>query len=339
MSTAPDTAPLPVVQVSYTSTTPTADASATQALPPQNASPRRARGIALMLTSSIGNQVGAGVGASAFPVLGPAGVVAIRQVVTAIFFGLTIRPRLSRLTRGKGGSLRPVVGLALTLYVMNMGLYTAVDRVGLGLAVTLEFLGPLTVALVSSRKLLDLACAILAGTGVLFLTHPGPSSDLIGLGAGAISGLGWGLYIVFNRQLGSRLPGLTGTAAASVISGCIWVPIGAWWFISHPPTSPGLALALLAAVVCTLLCSVLPYVSDLLALRWVPPQSYGVFASLAPVWAALAGWIMLGQSLTAGEGLGIGIIVAGNLIVSLRGLFLSRGARAARRRATPDGGC
>jgi inner membrane transporter RhtA len=352
MSAVPDTAPLPLVTAPCP-TTP-GEFPAPPGLPPRGgevdgappvacgtapgaaaARPRRAKGIALMLTSSIGNQVGAGIGAGAFPVLGPTGVVAIRQVVTAIFFGLTVRPRLRRLTRGKGGSLRPVIGLALTLCVMNMGLYTAVDRLGLGLAVTLEFLGPLTVALASSRKLLDLGCAALAGVGVLLLTHPGPSSDLIGLGAGVLSGLGWGLYIVFNRQLGSRLPGLTGTAAASVISGCLWLPVGVWWFVAHPPAPDGLALALLAALVCTLLCSVLPYVSDLLALRWVPPQSYGVFASLAPVWAALAGWIMLGQSLTLGEGAGIGVIVAGNVIVSVRGLLLARGGAEERRRVTP----
>lgn len=351
MSPAPTTGSVPIVAAQHAGLSPTAPATpatpaapatpavATQTLPAAPAlpatSPRRARGIALMLTSSIGNQVGAGIGATAFPVLGPAGVVAIRQVGTAILFGLTVRPRLNRLTRGRCGSLRPVLGLALTLCVMNMGLYIAVDRVGLGLAVTLEFLGPLTVALLSSRKWLDLFCALLAGVGVLFLTHPSPSSDLIGLGAGLISGVGWGLYIVFNRQLGSRLPGLTGTAAASVVSGCLWVPIGAWWFISHPPTTTGLGMALVAAVECTLLSSVLPYVSDLLALRWVPPQSYGVFASLAPVWAALAGWIMLHQSLTTEEGLGIGFIVAGNMIVSLRGLFRMRGAR---RRTMADGG-
>lgn len=331
MTASPDTASLPLVPIE---SAPLECAPATPA-----PSPRRARGIALMLTSSMGNQVGAGVGAGAFPVLGPTGVVAIRQILTAIIFGLSVRPRFSTLTWGKGGTWRPVIGLALTLCVMNMGLYIAVDRVGLGLAVTLEFLGPLTVALLSSRKALDLGCALLAGTGVLLLTHPGPSSDVIGLAAGAVSGLGWGCYIMFNRAIGARLRGLAGTAAASVISGAIWVPIGAWWFVSHPPQGPGVALALVAALVCTLLCSVLPYVSDQLALRWVPPQTYGVFASLAPVWAALAGWIMLGQGITPGESGGIGLIVAGNLIVSLRGLFLSRGARAARRRALADGAC
>jgi inner membrane transporter RhtA len=313
MSTAPQTGSLPLIPSLPATSSGISTAPA----------PRRGRGVALMLASSIGNQVGAGIGAKAFPVLGPVGVVAIRQVLTAIVFGLTIRPRFRLLTRGKGGSLRPVIGLALTLCVMNMGLYIALDRLGLGLAVTLEFLGPLTVALVSSRKFLDLVCAVLAGIGVVFLTHPGPSSDLIGLAAGAVSGLGWGLYIVFNRQLGSRLPGLEGTAAASVISGSLWIPIGAWWFVSHPPTSSRLGMALVAAMACTVLCSVLPYVSDFLALRWVPPQSYGVFASLAPVWAALIGWLMLGQGLNAGERLGIGLIVAGNLMVSIRGLLLA----------------
>src|SRR5512132_2615864 len=107
----------------------------------------RLAGVALMLGSGLSNQVGAATGALAFPVIGPAGVVAVRQ-------------------------WWPVLSLALVFATMNLSLYTSIDRIGLGLAVTLEFLGPLTVALAASRRALDLVCAAFAGAAVVVLARP-----------------------------------------------------------------------------------------------------------------------------------------------------------------------
>ena len=132
------------------------------------------RGVATMLSSALSNQVGAAVGAHAFGVVGPAGVVAVRQVVAAAVLLPVARPPLRRMTRFQWW---PVVLLAVVFGCMNLSLYTAIDRIGLGLAVTLEFLGPLAVALAGSRSRRDLLLAGAAASGVYVLVLPGPSSD------------------------------------------------------------------------------------------------------------------------------------------------------------------
>ncbi|WP_051171923.1 EamA family transporter [Microbacterium indicum] len=284
---------------------------------------RRAAGVALMLASSASNQAGAALGATAFPAIGAVGVVAVRQLVAALILTPVVRPRLRGLRRDQWV---PIIGLALVFSVMNLSLYAAVDRLGLALAVTLEFLGPLTVAVAGSRRLVDLGCALLAGVGVVVLTGPGPSSDVVGIALGLVAATAWGAYILLNRALGRRLPGLHGTAAASLVTGAAWTPIAAVWFALHTPTACGIALA----VACGLLSSVLPYVADLLALRRIPAPVFSTLTSINPVWAALAGWIVLGQALATAEWTGMGLIVASNAVVSARG-------RRARAVAAPEG--
>lgn len=158
------------------------------------------------------------------------------------------------------------------------GLYAAVDRIGLGPAVTLEILGPLGVAL-----------ALLAA-------------------------LGWAAYILLSRTVGQRLPGLQGTAAAAVVTAVVWTPVAATWFVLHPPTATAVALA----VGCGLMSSIAPYVADLLALRRVPAPVFGTITSVNPVRAAPAGRLVLDQALELHEQLGIGLVVAGSAVVSAR---------------------
>lgn len=268
-------------------------------------------GPALIVASAGSNQTGASLGALAFPVLGPVGVVAVRQVLTALVLLPTVRPRWRSLSRGDWAR---VVGLALVFSSMNLTLYAAIDRIGLALAVTLEFLGPLAVAAFGSRHLKDVMAVVLAGLGVLLISSPGPSTDLLGIGLGLVAGASWGSYILLNRSLASRLPGVAGTAAASGVAAMVWLPVGALWFAHHPPTPAALALA----VACGLLSSVVPYVLDLVALRRVPAYLYGTLSSVHLVWAALLGWVALGQELTATEWLGIVVVVTSNVIVSLR---------------------
>lgn len=277
------------------------------------ATPRdRAVGIALMLGASSANQVGAGLGAKAFPMIGPVGVVAVRQLVTAAILVPTIRPRLRDLTRAQW---LPVLGLVGVFSVMNLSLYLSIDRIGLGLAVTLEFLGPLTVAIAASRRLLDLGLALAVAAGVLVLTDPGPSSDLVGIGLALLAAAAWGCYILLNRSVGQRLPGLQGTAVASAVTATVWLPIAVCWFAFHPPTPLGIALA----AACALGSSLVPYVADVQALRRIPAQMFGTFTSANPVWAALAGWVILGQTLAIHEWVGMGIIVISNVVISLNG--------------------
>jgi inner membrane transporter RhtA len=199
---------------------------------------------------------------------------------------------------------------------MNLSLYAAIDRIGLALAVTLEFLGPLTVAIISSRRVLDLAGAVLAGVGVVVLTNPGPTTDVLGIALALLAATAWGCYILLNRTLGQRLPGLHGTAVASLVTAATWSPVAVAWFAFHTPTAAAVALA----AACGLMSSIAPYVADLLALRRVPAQMFGTFTSTNPVWAALSGWLLLHQTLDFNEWIGIGLIVLSNVAVSARGL-------------------
>lgn len=268
---------------------------------------RRGAGVALMLGSGLSNQTGASIAALAFPVLGPVGVVAVRQWVAAVILGAVGRPRLRHFTAAQW---RPVLCLALVFAVMNLSLYAAIERIGLGLAVTLEFLGPLTVALAGSRRRLDLVAAMAAAAAVVVLTRPTPSTDYPGIGLALLAAACWAGYILLNRTVGARLPGLEGSAAAAAVSGALYLPVGVWVLWHHPPTATALGCALAAG----LLSSAVPFLADLLALRRVPAHFFGVFMSVNPVFAALAGLTFLGERLDALAWLAVIVIVGANTV-------------------------
>jgi inner membrane transporter RhtA len=277
-------------------------------------------GIALMTGSALSAQLGAATAALAFPALGPAGVVAIRQWVAGAVLLSTVRPRFRAFTRRQWG---PVVAVALIFATMNLSLYTAIDRIGLGLAVTLEFLGPLSVALLASRRAIDLGCALIAGAAVVVLARPQPSTDYAGIALALLAAACWAAYILVSRVVGARLPGSQGPAAAATLSSLLYVPVGIWALVSHPVTAAALGRAAAAGV----LCSAVPMVADLLALRQVPARLYGVFMSVNPVFAGLTGLVVLGQSLQPADWLAIAAIVAANAV--------SVAAGAATQRARP----
>lgn len=266
---------------------------------------RRLTGVATMFGSGLSNQTGAAIGALAFPVLGPLGVVAMRQYVAALVLLAVGRPRLRSFTWRQWW---PVLLLAAVFGTMNLTLYTAVDRIGLGLAVTLEFLGPLTIALAASRRWLDAGCAVLAGAGLVVLMRPQPSTDYVGMGLGLVAACCWASYILLNRIVGRRIPGAQGAAAAATVSALAFLPAGIAVAVHHPPTAGALLCAFAAGV----LSSALPYLADLLTLRTVPAQTFGLFMSVNPVLAAVVGWIVLGQTLGAPEWAAIGAVVAAN---------------------------
>jgi inner membrane transporter RhtA len=201
---------------------------------PTPATPRNLlRGTATMLASAGSNQVGAAVAVNAFAAIGPVGVVAVRQVVAAVVLLPLARPPVRRLTRLQWW---PVMLLAVLFATMNLCLYTAVDRLGLGLAVTLEFLGPLGVALFGSRTRVDALVALAAAAGVYVLVLPGPSSDWLGVGLGLVAAACWAAYILLNRVAGARLPGLQAPALASTLSAIATFP---FWPFSRRRTGCG----------------------------------------------------------------------------------------------------
>ncbi len=264
-------------------------------------------GVGTMLASGLSTQLGAAIGSLAFPVLGPVGVVAIRQYVAAAVLIAVGRPRVRSFTRDQW---RPVLLLAAVFGVVNLSLYTAIDRIGLGEAVTLEFLGPLTIALAGSRRRVDLGCAVLAAAGVVALMRPRPTADYLGMGLALLAAACWASYILLNRSIGQRIPGAQGTAAAAGLSALVYLPLGAVVAVHHTPSAGAVGAAVAAGV----LSSAVPFLADLFTLRRVPAEAFGLFMSVNPVLAAVVGTLVLGQTLDVIAWLSIAAIIAANAI-------------------------
>lgn len=280
-----------------------------------------------MVVSTTSMPFGQGLAAQAFDVLTPPGVVAIRQLVTALVLLPVTRPPLRRLTWSQWW---PALVLGCLFVTMNLSLAAAIDRLGVALAITLELLGPLSVALLASRTRTDLACALGAGLGVYLLVLPGGDSDFVGIGLGLLAAAGWASYILVNRLTGTRLPGVQGTAIAAGVSTLLCLPILVWLVLHDLLTGRPLLLAVAAGILCT----VVPYVTDLLALQRIPAGYFALFMSVNPVVAALAGLVLLGQSLAPHEVAGIATVVVANTlatVASLRGVRRQRD----RERAAP----
>ena len=268
---------------------------------------RRRLGVLTLLGSALSNQLGAAVGSFAFPLIGPIGVVSARQFVSAAVLIPLVRPRIWRFTWHQWW---PVLLLAVVFGTMNLTLYSSIDRIGLGLAVTLEFLGPLAVALLSSRNKVGIISAIAAAAGVVAITNPQPSTDYLGVALGLVAACSWAAYILLNRTVGRRIPGIEGTAASSGVSATLFLPVGIALFIHDAPSG----FAILCAVASGVLASAVPYVADLVALRRVPANLFGLLMSVNPIFAAIVGAVVLGQALGVVEWAGIALIVAANAL-------------------------
>jgi inner membrane transporter RhtA len=203
----------------------------------------------------------------------------------------------------------------LTLAVMNFSIYQAFARIPLGVAVTIEFLGPLAVAVAASRRGVDLLWVVLAGVGVAFLTHSGaaPSAAhggrglvIAGLAFALVSAAAWAAYIWLSAATGRRFPGTPGLTIAMVVAALAVAPAGA--------AAGGSALlrpgVLATGAAIGLLSSIIPYSLELEALRRIPPRVFGIWMSLEPAVAALIGLVMLGESLAARQWVAVGLVTA-----------------------------
>ncbi|TQM69462.1 inner membrane transporter RhtA [Actinomadura hallensis] len=251
---------------------------------------------ALIVLGIISVQVGAGLAKDLFDRLPPSAVVSVRLLTSAIVLGFLTRRALRTVLRDHSGSSLAVAacfGLALAL--MNFSIYQSFARIPLGVAVTIEFLGPLSVAILASRRALDALWAVLAGTGVVMLARGGAEGlDPVGVAFALLAGVGWAAYILLTAATGKRFSGATGLALASVVGTAAVLPAGA--------ASAGSALLdpelLLIGVGVGLLSSVIPYSLELEALRRMPARVFGVLMSLEPAAAALVGMLLLGEILT-----------------------------------------
>lgn len=248
-------------------------------------------------------QLGAAIAKGLFDELGAAGTVALRLVVaTGVLLALW-RPRVRTL---HAGQLGVAAAFGLTLAAMNLCIYQAMARIPLGLAVTLEFVGPLGVAVAGSRRPLDLAWVALAGTGVVALSGGGSDLDSAGVAFALTAGGCWAAYILLGARVGRAIPGGAGLALAMGVGAVAIAPLG---LASGGADLLDPALLAVGAAV-ALLSSVVPYSLELEALRRLPARTFGVLMSLEPAVAALAGFALLGEGLSALEVAAVGMVVA-----------------------------
>lgn len=263
--------------------------------------------VGLVLLAIVSIQCGAAVAISLFDRVGFAGAVLLRNLLAAPLLLALWRPTL----RGRARSdLWLVAGFGIALGVMNFAIYAALDRIPLGVAVTVEFLGPLGVAVFAGRGPLSLVWATMAAVGVVALAGPfGGSADLLGIAFAGIAALGWAAYIVLGGRLGRVFPGASGLAVGVVIAALIQLPAGLAAGGAEL-VAPGV---LAAAAAVALLSTAIPYAAEIEALRRIPPAPFGVLMSLEPAVAAIVGFIALDQGLSLGEAIGIALVVAASI--------------------------
>jgi len=261
----------------------------------------RGAAVGMVLAAAASLQVGAAFAVRLFDDVGPGGAVFLRLALAAAVLCALWRPPLPR-----GRELRLVAAFGIALGLMNWSIYEAMDRIPLGVAVTIEFWGPLAVAVVGSRRALDLLWVALAALGIVLLAGPGGGGiDAGGVALALLAGGCWAAYIGLSARTGQAFPGGTGLAIAMAVGAVVVLPAG----IAQGGAAlvhPGL---LASALVVALASSVLPYSLELEALRRLPGAVFGVLMSLEPAVAALAGLAVLGQALVPREWAAIGLVV------------------------------
>ena len=272
----------------------------------------RAPSAGLMVGAIASVQFGSAIATTLFARVGPGGAVLLRLLSASIVLVALWRPPVRGRTRRE---LMLVIAFGLVLAGMNLTFYTALHRIPLGIAVSIEFLGPLAVAVGGSRRPVDLVWVVLAAVGIVALTHGG-TRHLSGVGVAFALAAGclWAAYILLNARVGQAFEGGSGLALAMCVAAVAALPAGVIDGGAHLLEPRSLALGTAVGM----LSSAIPYSFELEALRRIAVHVFGVLMSLEPAMAALAGLIVLGQGLSARELVGIGLVVAASAGASLR---------------------
>ena len=263
-----------------------------------------------MIVGIASTQTGGAIAKTLFDELGPAATAFLRVALAAVLLALIWRPRLA-------GHRRRDLGLAaafgLALCAMNLTFYEAIDRIPLGIAVTLEFAGPLGVAIALSRRAVDAVWVVLAAAGILLLARGGGHINTEGVLLALLAGAFWAAYILLNARTGRAFPGGSGLAIAMVVGGLALLPVGIAGggdkLLEPHLIAAGAGVAMLA--------SVIPYSLELEALRRLPAQVFGILMSIEPAMAALAGFVILGEDLRTRDIVAIGMVAAASAGASL----------------------
>nr|WP_306255105.1 EamA family transporter [Ornithinimicrobium cryptoxanthini] len=266
----------------------------------------------LVLAAVLSVQFGGALAATLLPLIGVFGSVLLRILLAAVMLVALVRPRW----RGRSREdWLTVTMFALALTCMNVAFYASLERLPIGVAVTIEFLGPLTLAAAMSRRWRDISAVALAVVGVVLisevLTVPWAQMDLVGIGLAAAAGGFWACYILLSGRTGARFEGLDGMAIALVIGGVAMLPLG----LFDAGTSLLDGEVLLRGLGIALLSSAIPYSLELLALRRLSAGVFGILLSLEPAAAALAGLLVLGQTLAPSQLVGMALVVCASIAV------------------------
>jgi inner membrane transporter RhtA len=258
----------------------------------------------LVLAAVSSVQLGGAFAKTVFDEIGPGGTAFLRVLFAALILAALWRPAVRRLSAAEW---RLAVAYGFALVAMNLTFYEALDRIPLGIAVTFEFVGPLGVAIMGSRRPLDLVWVALAAAGILLLSDFG-TADLDGLGVALalLAGCFWAAYILLAVRVGRVYEGATGLTIGMCAGAVMLLPFGVADAGGDLLSTEAVAVALAVAV----LSSVIPYSLELEALRRLPAGVFGVLMSLEPAAAALAGFIVLDEGLATREVLAIALVVA-----------------------------
>ncbi len=260
---------------------------------------------ALLLLGVISVQVGAAVAKHLFAQVGASGAVALRLVLAALVLVVVWRPSLRMPAR----TWAVVGGFGVVLGAMNLLIYQAIERIPLGAAVTIEFLGPLAVAVLGSRRWVDGLWAVLAGGGVLLLARADGGLSVAGVAFALGAAACWAAYILLSAAVGGRTSGGRGLALAMVVGALVVLPFG----IGEAGAELVEPTVLLIGLGVALLSSVVPYSLELEALRRIPSRTFGVLMSLGPAAAALAGLALLGERLDRVQWGAVACVVAASI--------------------------
>jgi inner membrane transporter RhtA len=268
--------------------------------------------IGLLLIAMASIQSGASLAKSMFPVVGAQGTTTLRLIFASVIMLLLLRPWRARLS---ARTLRTVIIYGMALGGMNFLFYMSLRTVPLGIAVALEFTGPLAVALYASRRAVDFLWIALAVVGLLLLIpigQTGASLDLVGAGYALGAGVCWALYILYGQKAGAE-NGIQ-TAALGVIVAALFVaPIG----IAHAGSALLTPALLPIALGVAILSTALPYSLEMVALTRMPTRTFGTLMSIEPAFGALSGLLFLGEVLSVAQWLAIGAIITASVGATL----------------------
>lgn len=275
-----------------------------------NDSPRRPRVLApvpAVLLGMVSVQGGAALAKDLFPALGALGTAAVRITLSAVVLLALFRPPLARLGRAQW---RAVIPYGVVLGAMNAIFYLSLARIPLGLAVTLEFLGPLAVAVLGSRRLSDFLWVLLAAAGIALLVPWDPARvnalDPLGVALALGAGACWAAYILLGGRLSRHFTDGQGVAVGMLFATAAVLPLaladGLLGRLTPPLLGAGLGVALLSSAV--------PYTLEMVALRALPSRTFGILMSLEPALAALAGLVFLSERLTPLQWLAVALVSA-----------------------------